>query len=318
MASFPPSSIPSEVHWRCADADRVEARANPGAVVVTRWTHAGDAPLEVANPGNDELHCIALNLKWANFTFSHAGRRVAQGRMTPGIAQVTAPGISTRTVFNSSADLAHLFVSQQVLAECYQDIFEGASAGAIVLDSPHMIRDPVLESLSQALIAARSNGALFGKMFVEQVSLAVVSRIVARHYARVAVQREAAPLQPWRLNRAMDFIEDHLSEQVKLEDIAASVGLSRMHFASQFRRATGVRPHEYLLKRRIDRAQQLLRSSQQRVLDVALECGFQSHAHFATVFKKIVGETPASWRAMVDHPVAAVSPTRCSEEAATS
>jgi AraC-like DNA-binding protein len=69
-----------------------------------------------------------------------------------------------------------------------------------------------------------------------------------------------------------------------------------MHFASQFRRATGMRPHEYLLRRRIEHAQQLLLKSRHNVLDVALSCGFRSQAHFTTVFKRLVGETPYCWR----------------------
>jgi AraC-like DNA-binding protein len=69
-------------------------------------------------------------------------------------------------------------------------------------------------------------------------------------------------------------------------------GLTRMHFAAKFRRATGLRPHEYLLRRRIEHAHQLLLSSEHNVFDVALSRGFRSQAHFTTVFKRFVGETP--------------------------
>lgn len=73
-----------------------------------------------------------------------------------------------------------------------------------------------------------------------------------------------------------------------------------MHFAAQFRRATGVRPHEYLLRRRIEHAQHLLRTSKQSVIDVALSSGFRSQAHFTTVFKRFVGQTPFCWRSSVN------------------
>jgi transcriptional regulator GlxA family with amidase domain len=69
-----------------------------------------------------------------------------------------------------------------------------------------------------------------------------------------------------------------------------------MHFAAQFRSTTGYSPHAYLLRRRIEHAQMLLRSSALSVLDVALSCGFGSHAHFTTVFGRMVGEPPNSWR----------------------
>jgi AraC-like DNA-binding protein len=98
------------------------------------------------------------------------------------------------------------------------------------------------------------------------------------------------------MNRVIEYIDAHLSESIGLADIAASAGLTRMHFAAQFRRATGLRPHEYLLRRRIEHAQQLLLSSKHNVFDVALSCGFRSQAHFTTVFKRFVGETPYCWR----------------------
>jgi AraC-like DNA-binding protein len=99
------------------------------------------------------------------------------------------------------------------------------------------------------------------------------------------------------VKRAIDYIDAHLSEQLSLSDIAQSAGLSRMHFAAQFRAATGMRPHEFLLRRRVERAQTLLMRPRLTSLDVAISTVFRSQAHFTTVFKRLVGETPARWRA---------------------
>jgi AraC-like DNA-binding protein len=72
-----------------------------------------------------------------------------------------------------------------------------------------------------------------------------------------------------------------------------------MHFAAQFRVATGLRPHEFVLRRRISRAQERLVTSRLRLVDVALGVGFQTQAHFTTVFKRVVGQTPDRWRRTV-------------------
>jgi AraC family transcriptional regulator len=69
-----------------------------------------------------------------------------------------------------------------------------------------------------------------------------------------------------------------------------------MHFAAQFKAATGMRPHQYLLKRRIERAEELLKQSGISLVDVALTVGFQTQAHFTTVFKRFAGDTPHQWR----------------------
>ena len=108
--------------------------------------------------------------------------------------------------------------------------------------------------------------------------------------------RQIRPLQKWRLKRVEEYVENHLSEKISLSDLAAVAGLSRMHFASQFRMATGLRPHEYLLRRRVQRAERLLCESAIAIVEIALTVGFQTQAHFTTVFKRFVGYTPHQWR----------------------
>jgi AraC-like DNA-binding protein len=103
-------------------------------------------------------------------------------------------------------------------------------------------------------------------------------------------------LAKWRLKRALEYIEHRLAEPITLADIAFETGLSRMYFAAQFRAATGVGPHEYLVRRRIERAQQLLLQPNASVVDVALSVGFKTQAHFTTIFGRFVGQTPHAWR----------------------
>jgi len=83
---------------------------------------------------------------------------------------------------------------------------------------------------------------------------------------------------------------------IALEDMANAAGLSRMHFAAQFRASTGLSPHEYLVRRRIARAQELLLNPNLSIAAIAMDAGFQTQAHFTVVFRKVVGEPPGRWR----------------------
>ena len=288
--------IAVEHQWRIAGDDNAGTRQR-SPILVSRWTRNDAQPLEVVNPGSAALHCIAMNLRCTSLTFVHDGRTLVRGRVTAGAVQITAPEVPCSAVFESPGDVLHLFVSQQVLGECFEDIFGRPHAGDIRIDDPKLVRDPALERLGQALAVSQSDDAALGQVFTDSVGLAIVSRVIARHFA-VAERRtrEASALPSWRLSRAIEYVDAHLSESIGLADIASSAGLTRMHFASQFRRATGMRPHEYLVRRRIEHAQHLLAGSRHNVLDVALSCGFRSQAHFTTVFKRLVGETPFCWR----------------------
>jgi AraC family transcriptional regulator len=109
-------------------------------------------------------------------------------------------------------------------------------------------------------------------------------------------KRAVAAFPKWRLMRVLKYIETNIGEPITLANLAATVGLSRMYFAKQFRATTGIRPHDFVLRKRIERAQQLLAATSEALVDIALSVGFQTQAHFTTVFKKITGTTPYQWR----------------------
>ncbi|CCB63374.1 helix-turn-helix domain-containing protein [Hyphomicrobium sp. MC1] len=106
----------------------------------------------------------------------------------------------------------------------------------------------------------------------------------------------SSPLQKWRLKRVLLYIDEKLSEPLRLSDLAAVAGMSRMYFARKFRAATGKSPHAYVQFRRIECAQFLLLTTDQSICAISLEAGFHSHAHFSTFFRKATGETPTQWR----------------------
>jgi AraC-like DNA-binding protein len=98
------------------------------------------------------------------------------------------------------------------------------------------------------------------------------------------------------LKRVQALVDSHLDEPLDLATLASAAGLSRMHFAAQFRAATGRRPHDYLLQRRIERSMSLMGQMSIPLAELALAVGFQSQSHFSTVFKRLTGQTPARWR----------------------
>lgn len=139
------------------------------------------------------------------------------------------------------------------------------------------------------------SGMAFGPaMAPNAVGAPPIGLAVARGARGEPGNRSALPC--WRLKRVADFVEAHLGEPVGLPDMATAAGLTRMYFAAQFRAATGLRPHDYLLRRRIERAQALLVQTGKPTVEVALAVGFQTQAHFTSVFKNIVGQPPRAWR----------------------
>jgi len=99
-----------------------------------------------------------------------------------------------------------------------------------------------------------------------------------------------------RLLRAKDRMDAASHEEWPVERLASVSGVSEAHFARSFKEAFGVPPHRYLLTRRIERAKALLRDTEQPIIDIALETGWQSLGTFGRVFKDVTGESPSELR----------------------
>jgi AraC-like DNA-binding protein len=106
----------------------------------------------------------------------------------------------------------------------------------------------------------------------------------------------ASPLPQRVLRRVKDRIDAELAGDLTLSILAEESGYSRTHFQRMFRTATGLTPHQYLLERRLGRAQELLEMRNADLIDVAASCGFSSHSHMTTVFRRLLGMTPAEYR----------------------
>jgi AraC-like DNA-binding protein len=99
-----------------------------------------------------------------------------------------------------------------------------------------------------------------------------------------------------RLRSVLAYIETHLAEVLRLEDLAALARLSTDHFAVQFRQSTGSPPHRYVVQRRIERSKTLVAETELSLAEIGYALGFAHQAHFTTTFRKLVGVTPGTYR----------------------
>jgi AraC family transcriptional regulator len=158
-------------------------------------------------------------------------------------------------------------------------------------------RDPVIWQIGQALLTELENEPV-GVGFVTDSLVNVLAVHLLRNYAKPAQSRSlvAGGLVARRLRQAINLLEGHIEENITLEEIAASVALSRFHFSREFKRATGVAPHQYLIRLRLERAMDLLASTDLPIVEVALRSGFASQSHFTRCFRKLTATTPRAYR----------------------
>ncbi|RKP44963.1 helix-turn-helix transcriptional regulator [Trinickia fusca] len=116
-----------------------------------------------------------------------------------------------------------------------------------------------------------------------------------RGYAFTGIESTSVrgKLSPSQINEIDAFIDAHLGDAIRLDDLARICNLSRYHFLRKFKNTFGHSPHAYLTKLRMSRAYQLLTDGKRKITGVALECGYNQHSQFATVFKRHFGYSPS-------------------------
>jgi AraC family transcriptional regulator len=103
-------------------------------------------------------------------------------------------------------------------------------------------------------------------------------------------------LAPWRIRRVTIHIEKNLGTAVRTKDLAALVELSTFHFCRAFRDSLGDSPHAYVTRRRIERAQNFMLTTNTSLSQIAMDCGLADQSHFNRLFRQFVGESPGAWR----------------------
>ena len=107
---------------------------------------------------------------------------------------------------------------------------------------------------------------------------------------------ESRSLTHAQLQQAVDYIHTHLDRELSLEQMAAVIHISPTYFASLFKHATGISPHQYVIRQRVKRAKSLLLKTDLTIADIAFQVGFSSQSHLTQQFKRFTGMTPRQVR----------------------
>ena len=210
-----------------------------------------------------------------------------------GSMSVIPAGSSVRWRWSGPKDSLHVFLEPRRVAQVAAESF-GLDPARVVVPPLDRLDLPQLRAAMQAVDAELRADDAGGELAAE--SLANVLAVSLIRYISAPRRPARDPdgrLRQRKLRAVVAYIEDHLDADLTLEDLAAVAHLSPYHFARQFRAATGLPPHEFVIARRVERARQFLQEDDNLPLaQVALRVGFSDQNHFSRHFKRLVGVTP--------------------------
>jgi AraC-like DNA-binding protein len=280
------AGVPCEIEWRQSAGDEQSDRPER-EIEVSRWSDVRPGVRHESSVTPMDSHIVSVTLKAVQLKLSTDSEPLFEGLMPSGMLHVSGPGQRLSAEFRTPYDFLHLRVSNEFLYD--EGFLPSRAQGECCAGVKSLFRDSVAETLSRSLVEAGDN---CHRLYVESVCKAIVMRAMMRQER----PRPSGGLPKWRMKRLQQHLATHISGSISLGDMAAAAGLSKMHFAAQFRAATGFRPHEYLLFQRIERAKAAMTNSELSLAEIALSVGFQAQAHFSTVFKRFTGKSPGQWK----------------------
>ena len=195
-----------------------------------------------------------------------------------------------------------LHVLNIVICDAYTDAI-GEENGKVEFRNSGKAVYSQVAGLVAALNAETTTGLPSGRLFLDSLAQPLAVAQVDGYAARRSSLRSYhGGLSPAHLRKVTEWVRCHMEEELTLRRMAQLVGLSISHFSKMFRMSIGETPHQFVLRQRIERAKEMLRTAEghsageARVLDIAISCGFKTQQHFARVFRGLCGISPTEYR----------------------
>lgn len=278
----------------------VTSEIGRGVVAINRIRYDGEGGLPVEPPALEEALLLHYFLQPQVAEISIDGRSPVALDMRAGTINILDFQHRYGGTIHRPFDMIgyHLpFAAFEDLAPDYRGRF---IRGMTIADTAET-DDAVVRHLSLALLPALARPQEVNQLFVDHVGWALIGH-VGRCYGEFEAFAWLARgrLAHWQERRAKEMIDAGLAGNVKLADIASACGLSVGYFARAFRRTCGIAPHQWLMQRRVERAQHLLRTTALPIAAIAADCGFADQSHLARVFTRTTGMSPGVWRRVND------------------
>ncbi|MEH2513757.1 AraC family transcriptional regulator [Nitrobacteraceae bacterium AZCC 1564] len=263
---------------------------------IAHWSH--DAFHEVVRPMTD--HVIMTYVGTVQQLERRNGNSIITGTARDGVVSIIPAGSTSRWDIYQPMNIIQLYLPHATIERVAR---EAGVAPRDLLERtahPDLVTSRLLVSASDAL---QGNDVL-DTLFRQQLSDLLATRLLSAHTGMPHSYHPAlGGLSPTVLRRAIERLRSDADADVSLAALASDAGMSRFHFCRAFKESTGLSPHNWLRRYRLEQAMNLLRDPNNSVAMVAATLGYASQTAFAAAFRKLTGETPTDWRRRTSGPI---------------
>jgi AraC family transcriptional regulator len=226
-----------------------------------------------------------------------AGAHIERALIGPRRMCLTPGGTTVRWQHCGHPEILQVYLRQSTYAAAVEAMY-GCDVSAAEIVPRFAILDPLLEQLALTIAAALRDTSVEDGLYIDTLAQMIAVHLARHHSSRSRPNpRPIANVAPtWKIRRLIDFIEENLDRDLSLEALAAEVEISPLYLPRAFKTAVGQSTHQYVLRRRVERARKLLGGSDMPIAEIALCSGFSSQSHLSNWFLRFVGVSPATYR----------------------
>jgi len=263
---------------------------------VGRW-NGFDAVLYDASAGFSEQqfvrHNVSMQIGKPLLVTSRCDGETLRRLQVPGDVKIVPPGVARIWETQSATIKLSMYLSSTLMLSTAASM--GIDLERVAIRPQLHLRDPRIEHVGWAVNAELETPEPLGRLYGESLGLALAAHVL-RAYGPTRSIATDARLPQRRLTRVLDFVRTNIASDLSMSELAAVAGVSPSHFKTLFKQSVGMPVHQYVIRRRVEYAVELLQNDRSVLADVALQAGFANQSHLARCMRATLGITPGTLR----------------------
>jgi AraC family transcriptional regulator len=235
--------------------------------------------------------------RWIDGKFYHD--RIQRGDFT-----LFPSGISYRVIWDRPIELLMVGFEPSLIEQTALELnylgrlqFSGNCDREIL--PQYKLNDLLIYQIGLALKAELYAHGSIDSLYTESMVNTLLVHLLKCHSSQSNSATSTNGLPAFTLDLVLEYIHEHLAENISLAELAAIAQMSPHHFGNQFKRSIGQSPYRYIMQQRLERAQELLKNTNRSIVDIATESGFANQSHLTTLFSKHLSITPKKYRQLL-------------------
>jgi AraC family transcriptional regulator len=261
-----------------------------------RW-NGFEAILYDASAGFSEQqfvrHNVSMQIGKPLLVTSRCDGETLRRLQVPGDVKIVPPGVPRIWETQSATTKLSMYLSSTLMLSTAAAM--GIDLERVAIRPQLHVRDPRIEHLGWAVNAELETPEPLGRLYGESLGLALAAHVL-RAYGPTRSIAADARLPQRRLTRVLDFVRTNIASDLSMSELAAVAGVSPSHFKTLFKQSVGMPVHQYVIRRRVEYAVELLQNDRSVLADVALQAGFANQSHLARCMRATLGITPGTLR----------------------